>query len=170
MRRRDGGAGRISGAGEQVPSFRQPAPGKSGPRAGAAPGCPARNLAYGWRRGSARGRYPPARSWLTEADPASEGCGGRAGPKGRTAAYPKGPSVPKSAARRRKENAAAERREAPRWAIPLGSRAIPRQALPRGGPRVRRSAPAPVGALPPHFFRGRKKDKGQPGALLQTGR
>src|ERR1041385_2539322 len=69
MRRRDGGAGRRrdrrtgpqirrSGA-REIRAF---------DRCGAR--VPGSQPAHGRRRGSARGRYPPARSWLTEAGPA----------------------------------------------------------------------------------------------------
>src|ERR1041385_1443455 len=70
--------------------------------------------------------------------------------------------MPKAFAR-----AAAERREAQRPAYPaVISGRSRRWVLPRGGPRVRRSAPAPVGALPPHFFeRSRRKTKGHPPPL-----
>src|SRR5256886_13512467 len=67
-----------------------------------------------------------------------------------------------SAARRRSENAAAERREARRSAIrPVIS------GDPEMGPIARRtigcgaSAPAPVGALLPSFFGEEKKDRSE---------
>src|SRR5438876_8636093 len=64
-----------------------------------------------------------------------------------------------SAARRRKENAAAERRKARRpasWAGDL--RALPEDRSARETDhRVRRSAPAPVGVLLPSIFRASGK-------------
>src|ERR1044072_8162329 len=56
------------GTGEQVLKSGGRAPGKSGPSIGAAPGWLGSQPAHGRRRGSARGRYPPARSWLTGAN------------------------------------------------------------------------------------------------------
>ena len=49
------------------------------------------------------------------------------------------------------------------------SPAIRRWARPRGAPRVRRSAPAPVGALLPSFFRGAEEDKGHPAPSVKPG-
>src|SRR5438270_4030908 len=125
MRRLGGGAGRRRDR-RTGPSIRQPAPGNSGPRTGAASaGEPqAHTRAASGLRPEVL--WPPARSWLTAA-------------RKRAA---------ESAARRRKENAAAERRKARRWAYPAGDlRRFRRSVRPRGGPRVRRSAPATVGAL-----------------------
>src|ERR1041385_236238 len=51
---------------------------------------------------------------------------------------------------RSKETAAAKRRKARRSALWIGgSLPLKGQAQPQGGHRVRRSAPAPIGALPP---------------------
>src|SRR4249920_2293794 len=75
-----------------------------------------------------------------------------------------------SAARRRKENAAAGRRKARRpasWAGHL-RRSGDRSAR-ETDHRVRRSAPAPVGALLPSFFRGREKDEGPPAPSEKPG-
>ena len=132
MRRRDGGAGRRRDR-RTGPQIRQPAPGNSGPRAGAAP---ARRLATGTRAASGlrpEALRPPARSWLT--------IGGQAAPSD------------ESAARRRNENAAAERRKARRSASWAGDlrRSGDRSAR-ETDHRVRRSAPAPVGALLPSLF------------------
>src|ERR1043165_9763 len=61
---------------------------------------------------------------------------------------------------REPKRAAAERRKArPVRVMGRASPAIRRQAYPRGRPRVRRSAPAPVGALLPHFFKGAEEDE-----------
>src|SRR3954470_6936160 len=113
MRRLGGGAGRRRDR-RTGPSIRQPAPGNSGPRTGAAPAGEPRKLTLGRRRGSARRYYGVL-----------QGAGGR----GRR-------SAAESAARRRKENAAAERRKArPARVMGWASPAIRRSARPRGGPR-----------------------------------
>ena len=88
--------------------------------------------------------WPPARSWLTI--------------DGHTRA------VDESAARRRKENAAAERREARRPRAGDLRRSGDRSAR-ETDHRVRRSAPAPVGALLPLIFGERENRRGAPGAL-----
>ena len=141
MRRRDGGAGRRRD--------RRTGP-QSGSRRPAIPGLvlvrrPRCRLATGTRAASGlrpEVLRPPARSWLIG------GCNA--------------PS--ESAARRRKENAAAERRKARRPASWAGH-------LRRSGDgsaretdhRVRRSAPAPVGALLPSIFeRSGEQTKGRP--------
>ena len=73
----------------------------------------------------------------------------------------RGPPVPKSAARRRKENAAAERREARRWAIPPAI-----SGDPEIGPTARRATGAAFRtsacrrSAPLIFSRGRKRTKG----------
>src|SRR5947209_10923600 len=75
-----------------------------------------------------------------------------------------------SAARRRSKNAAAERRKARRRAYPTGHLRRSGDGLDReAGHRVRRSAPAPVGALLPLFFSGAENGQRAPGALRQTG-
>src|ERR1043165_3642987 len=78
------------GTGEQVFSFR-----RSGAREiRAFDRCGARVVRRptGARRASGRGRgaIPPCQELAAGAGPASEGCGGRPGPKGRTVADPKG--------------------------------------------------------------------------------
>jgi len=143
-RRLDGGAGRRRDR-RTGPGIRQPAPGNSGPRAGAAPALPARN------------RYP----------------GGVGAPPGDTTVPCQELAddrwarcaIDESAARRRKENAAAERRKARRpasWAGDL-RRSGDRSAR-ETDHRVRRSAPAPVGALLPLIFLGSGKGRRAPGA------
>ena len=65
-----------------------------------------------------------------------------------------------SAARRRSENAAAERREARRPTLLAGDLRDPEiDPIARPGHGVRRSAPAPVGALLPSFW-GAEMDEG----------
>ena len=108
---------------------------------------PRTRAASGLRPGTLRS---PARSWLT--------IGGHVA------------HIDESAARRRKENAAAERRKARRpasWAGDL-RRSGDRSAR-ETDHRVRRSAPAPVGALLPSFSRERKRTKGTR-RPAQTGR
>src|ERR1043165_3388728 len=107
------------GTGEQVFSFR-----RSGAREiRAFDRCGARvsgsQPAHGRRRGSARGRYPPARSWLTELVPLPKVAADVLARKAGRSRTQRGPPVPKSAARRRTENAAAGRREARRPAYPV---------------------------------------------------
>jgi hypothetical protein len=116
-------------------------PEKSGPSPVWRPDARPRQPAHGRRRGSARGRYPPARSWLMAALSA----------------------LLKSAARRRKEDAAAERREARRWAIPPVI-----SGDPEIGPLARRTigvrrfrTSACRRSAPPHF-QGAEEDKGHP--------
>ena len=165
MRRRDGGAGRRRDR-RTGPQSGGRAPGKSGPSIGAAPGWFGSQPAHGRRRGSARGRYPPARSWLTEAARQLRvwrRCLARKADLKPDHESPERPRKARPDAVRK--NAAAERREARRWAIPPASQAILRQARPRGGPRVRRSAPAPVGALLPSFFKGAEEGQRATGAL-----
>src|ERR1051325_10982787 len=74
----------------------------------------------------------------------------------------RGPELSECPRHSREPQRSAERRARPAsWAG--RSRAILRSVRPRGGPRVRRSAPAPVGALPPRLFeRSRRRTKGNP--------
>src|SRR3954449_1653617 len=82
-----------------------------------------------------------------------------------------GANAPKNTARRRKENAAAERREAPGRAIPAGI-----SGDPEIGSTARRATGAAVRtsacrrSAPPHFFEGAEKETGAPGAPRETGR
>jgi len=104
---------------------------------------------------------PPARSWLTE--PLGNcGLADVSVPKGRTESQiRKSRDGPESAARRRKENAAAGRRKARRPTSLAGDlRRSGDRADREAAHRVRRSAPAPVGALLPFFSGERKKTKG----------
>src|ERR1043165_9269162 len=159
------------GTGEQGLESGGRAPGKSGPSVGAAPGWSGSHPAHGRRRGSARGRYPPARSWLTEAGPAPERLRRTSWPERQDGRGPKGAHQSRKArpdAVRRTPQQSAERRDGRR--IRSWYQAILRSALPRGGSRVRRPAPAPVGALLPSFFREEQnKTKGAP-APSSTGR
>jgi len=139
MRRRDGGAGRRRGR-------------RTGPQSGSRrPAIP----------GLALGRRPRTRL-------ATSYSGGVGAPPGGTTASRQeladcdAHRVAESAARRRKENAAAGRRKARRPPSLAGDLGRSRDRADReAAHRVRRSAPAPVGALLPSFFREeRKKTKG----------
>src|SRR6185369_13949842 len=91
------------GTGELVLNPAVGRPGNPGLRSVRRPGGSARNRPDGRRRGSARGRYPPARSWLTETARQLR-FGGRVSPEGRNGRrIRKSRAGPESAARRRKE-------------------------------------------------------------------
>src|SRR4051812_23102216 len=148
MRRLERGAGRKVGTGDAVPN--------SGSRRLVIPGLglgrrPRVSLASSHSGGVGAppgGTKASCRSWLTAA-------------RKRAA---------ESAARRRKENAAAERRKARRRAYPAGDLRRSGDRLDReAGHRVRRSAPAPVGALLPLIFGGAEKDNGAARAPQQAG-
>jgi len=139
MRRRDGGAGRKVGAGDAAFN--------SGSRRPAIPGL-------------ALGRRPRTRL-------ATSYSGGVGAPPGGTTASRQeladcdAHRVAESAARRRKENAAAGRRKARRPPSLAGDLGRSRDRADReAAHRVRRSAPAPVGALLPSFFPGSGRTKG----------
>src|ERR1041385_1928903 len=160
------------GTGEQVLKSGGRAPGKSGPSIGAAPGWFGSQPAHGRRRGSARGRYPPARSWLTEAGPAflkvAAGVLARKAGRGRDprGAHP----VRKGAPRRGKESAAAGRGEAPRWAIPPVISGDPEM-----GPTARRATGAAFRTSAcrrsaPSFFSERSRRRQRGTRPLPTGR
>jgi hypothetical protein len=147
MRRLERGAGRKVGTGDAVPN--------SGSRRLVIPGL-------------GLGRRP-------RVSLASSHSGGVGAPPGGTKASCQeladggAKSAAESAARRRKENAAAERRKARRGAYPAGDLRRSGDRLDReAGHRVRRSAPAPAGALLPSFFGERKQTKGT-GALPKRG-
>ena len=169
MRRRDGGAGRRRDR-RTGPQSGGRAPGKSGPSVGAAPGWFGSQPAHGRRRGSARGRYPPARSWLTAVVWQLRVWRRFSPERQNRNRITKVLDPPKSAARRRKEE---RRSRAPRGA---GS-AYP--ALISGDPEMVPTARRDTGAAfrtsacrrsaPSFFSRERKKDKGQPGALPKPG-
>ena len=151
MRRRDGGAGRKVGARQWLLT---PAAGARQFRASCWGGArgrdsqPRTRAASGLRLGILRS---PARSWLTEPF-GNCGLADVSRPKGRTESQIRksraGPKARPDAVRRTPQQGA-ERR--PGGRSHRGSRAIPRSVRPRGGPRVRRSAPAPVGALLPRL-------------------
>ncbi len=163
MRRLERGAGRTVGAGDTVPNSgsRRPAiPGLVLGRARGRGSHPRTRAALGLRPGTQRS---PARSWLTEACSILRVYGGRSRPKGRTGAGTRRQTGPghESAARRRKENAAAERREARRPAIRPSSPAIRRWVRPRGGPRVRRFRTSACRRSAPFIFLGsRNRQRG----------
>ena len=147
MRRLDGGAGRRRDR-RTGPRIRQPAPGNSGPRAGAAPALPARN------------RHP----------------GGVGAPPGGTTvpcqelADRRRKSARESAARSRKENAAAERREARRPASLAGDlRRSGDGSARETGHRVRRFRTSACRRSAPLIFSGAETDEGAP-APSRTGR
>src|ERR1051325_11460663 len=160
MRRRDGGAGRRRGR-RTGPQIR-----RSGAREiRAFDRCGARvvRLATGTR--AASGLRPGAISPCQElADGGRSATAGLAEVLARKADLKPDHESPEQPRKARpdaaRKNAAAERRKArPARVMGWASPAIRRQARPRGAPRVRRSAPAPVGALPPHFFE--RSGKGQ---------
>jgi hypothetical protein len=146
MRRLERGAGRRRGR-RTGPQIRQPAPGNSGPRAGAAPAGVLTHSAHSGGVGA-----PPGDTTI----PRQELADRRKCRKARPGAV------------RRKPQQSAERRAGPRHGpVIFGD--------PKIGPTARRttgcgaSAPAPVGALLPSFFRGRKTDEAQARAPRQAG-
>ena len=141
------------GTGETGPRIRQPAPGNSGPRAGAAPAGALTHSAHSGGVGAPLGGTTASCQELAD---------------DRWACFAPSTKARPDAGRRTPQQSA-ERRAGPRHGPVISGD-------PEIGPLARRtigcgaSAPAPVGALLPSFFRGAETDEGHPGALAQTGR
>ena len=142
-RRLDGGAGwrRDRRAG---PQLRQPAPGNSGPRAGAAPALPARNRYPGGVGTPPGALRSPARSWLTIGRCAIDESAARRRKERRRSRAPKGAPARVSAGDLRRSGDRSDSRDGPSGAAFRTS-------------ACRRSAP-------PHLFLGSGKGRRAPGA------
>jgi hypothetical protein len=158
------------GTGERVLNPAIGRPGNPGLRSVRRPGA---WLATGTRAASGLrpGAISPCQELADGAGPPSERCGGRPGPKGRTVADQKGVHQSRKArpdAVRKTPQQGAERRTGGRSR--RSSRAIPRWALPRGGPRVRRIRTSACRRSAPSFFSERSRRRQRGTRPLPTGR